>query len=202
MFNNSPLTKKETFVLDYIRTYQKEFGTYPTYREIMTSIGVNSVNSVCQYLKQLEEKGEIEVIKNKGYRLTRREESETPGMCFLPLLGAVQAGGPNATQEAEETISMPESFIAKPARTFILRVQGDSMVDAGLHEGDSVIVERREAKVGEIVVALLNGENTVKRLVDQKGKLYLKAENPEHQDIYPENEWTIQGVVVGLWRRY
>lgn len=202
MFNNSPLTKKENFVLDYIRTYQKEFGTYPTYREIMTSIGVNSVNSVCQYLKQLEEKGEIETIKNKGYRLAHREESEAPGMCFLPMLGAIQAGGPNATQEEEETISMPESFIAKPTNTFILRVQGDSMIDAGLYEGDNVIVERREAKVGDIVVALLNGENTVKRLVDQKGKLYLKAENPEYQDIYPENEWTIQGVVVGLWRRY
>jgi repressor LexA len=201
MFTNSPLTKKESFVLDYIRTYQKEFGTYPTYREIMSAIGVNSVNSVCQYLKQLEDKGLVEIIKNKGYRLSHIEE-EDPGMCFLPLLGAVQAGVPNTTQEAEETISMPEVFIAKPNRTFILRVQGESMKDAGLNDGDNVIVERREAKVGEIVVALLNGENTVKRLVDHKGSLYLKAENPDHADIYPENEWAIQGVVVGLWRKY
>lgn len=202
MFDNNSLTKKENFVLDYIKTYQKEFGTYPTYREIMQAIGVTSVNSVCQYLKQLEDKGEIEIIKNKGYRLTRREEAGEPGMRLFPLLGAVQAGVPNSTQEAEDTIKMPEAFIAKPDKTFILRVQGESMKDAGFNEGDYVIVERREAKVGEIVVALLNGENTVKRLIDNKGVLCLKAENPDFPDIYPESEWSIQGVVVGLWRTY
>jgi repressor LexA len=201
MFSHSSLTKKESFVLDYIRTYQHEFGTYPTYREIMQSIRANSVNSVCQYLKQLEEKGEIEIIKNKGYRLTHRDDVQ-PGIFAIPLLGAVQAGVPNSTQEAEETINMPEAFIAKPDHTFILRVRGESMKDAGFNEGDHVIVERREARVGEVVVALLNGENTVKRLVEKNGQLFLKAENPEFTDIYPKNEWSVQGVVVGLWRRY
>jgi SOS-response transcriptional repressor LexA len=76
------------------------------------------------------------------------------------------------------------------------------MKDAGFNEGDHVIVERREARVGEVVVALLNGENTVKRLVEKNGQLFLKAENPEFTDIYPKNEWSVQGVVVGLWRRY
>ncbi len=202
MNTHSPLTKKEAYVLDYIKTYQQEFGTYPTYREIMSSIRANSVNSVCQYLKQLEEKGEVELIKNKGYRLCHRDLVQGVGMCMLPLLGGVRAGSPTSTQEEEEAIEMPRAFIAKPDSTFILKIRGDSMKDAGLNEEDNVIVERREAKVGEIVVALLNGENTVKRLVDQSGALYLKAENPDYPNIYPESEWSIQGVVVGLWRRY
>lgn len=199
----TPLTKKEQFVLDYIRTFQKAYGTYPTYREIMTAAGASSVNSVSQYLKQLETKGEIEMIKNKGYRLTRRDEEMTDGGYFaFPLLGSVPAGGPSSTQELEDTMKLPASFVRKATHTFILQVRGESMRDAGILPGDFVFVERREAKVNDIVVALLDGENTVKRLVSQNGKRYLKAENPDYSDIHPQSEWEIQGVVVGLWRKY
>ncbi|MDF2378955.1 MAG: transcriptional repressor LexA [Candidatus Gracilibacteria bacterium] len=199
---NNDLSHKEKKVFEWIKEFQQNTGGYPTYRDIQEALFFNSINSVSQYIKQLAKKGYLELIKNRGYRLANIIKS---GMIDLPLLGAVQAGGTNTTQEKSETMSFPAQMVPSPQTTFLLRVRGNSMSEAGIHEDDVVIVDRaKEAEINEVVVALLDGGNTVKRLVKDKetGKLYLKAESPDHPDIYPKREWQIQGVVMGLWRQY
>lgn len=194
------LTKREKKVFDWIKSFQQEQGGYPTYRDIQGSLKFSSINSVTQYIKQLAKKGYLELIKNKGYRLPAQER---PGLVSLPLLGSIQAGGPNVTQETPETMPLPNQFVSSPQRSFLLRIRGNSMSEAGIHEDDIVIVNSaQKEKVGDIVVALLGGETTVKRLAKKDSKLYLKAESQEHPDIIPEGLWEIQGVVTGLWRKY
>lgn len=194
------LTPREKKVLDWIKEYQQDNGGYPTYREIQAALSFNSINSVSQYIKQLAKKGVLELIKNKGYRLVAEER---PNIVALPLLGTVQAGGPNDTQEVAETMFFPQHMTQSAQRSFLLRVRGNSMSDAGIHEGDLVIVNgAKKAQLGDVVVALVEGESTVKRLMSKNGKQFLQAESAEHQDIHPEGEWHIQGVVTGLWREF
>lgn len=194
------LTAREKKALQWIKSYQQETGGYPTYREIQNALKLSSINSVSQYVRQLARKGSLELIKNKGYRLS---EHQRPGMVILPMLGMVQAGSPNSTQETEETMALPQQFVPSSQRSFLLTVRGNSMSEAGIHEGDMVIVNAdKKPEIGDVVVALVEGESTVKRLTKEKGKLYLKAESASHPDIYPEGVWEIQGVVNGLWRKY
>jgi|CXWL01.1.fsa_nt_gi repressor LexA len=194
------LTIREQRALDWIKSYQQQTGGYPTYREIQTALNLSSINSVSQYIRQLSRKGAVELIKNKGYRLP---EHQRPGMVVLPLLGMVQAGSPNSTQLIEESMALPQQFVSSTQRSFLLTVRGDSMSDVGIHEGDMVIVNAdQKPEPGDVVVALVDGETTVKRLARQQGKLYLKAESKNHSDIYPDGSWQIQGVVSGLWRKY
>lgn len=194
------LTPREKKVLEWIKGYQQDHGGYPTYREIQAALSFNSINSVSQYIKQLASKEYLELIKNKGYRLTAEER---PSLISVPLMGHVQAGGPNDTQERPETMSLPQGMVPSPHRSFLLKVRGNSMSDAGIHEDDLVIVNAdQKAQLGDIVVAMVDGETTIKRLAENKGKRYLKAESEEHEDIHPKGDWEIQGVVSGLWRQY
>jgi repressor LexA len=194
------LTAREKKVLEWIKSYQQDHGGYPTYREIQAALKFNSINSVSQYIKQLAKKGYVELIKNKGYRLAAQERSSSIN---IPLLGSVQAGNTNVTQEEPETMSFPQEMVPSPQRSFLLRVRGNSMSDAGIHEDDLVIVDGgKEAQLGDVVVALIEGESTVKRLMEKKGKRYLQAESSDHDDIHPEGNWEIQGVVAGLWREF
>jgi len=195
------MTKREKKVFDWIKDYQRDHGGYPTYREIQRALGFNSINSVSQYIRQLSDKGYLELIKNRGYRLPQQER---PALVDLPLMGAVQAGLPNDSQEAgTDTMSIPGAMVPSPQRSFLLKVRGNSMSEAGIHEDDIVIVDgARKANVGDVVVALVGDQTTVKRLSKLKNRLYLKAESAEHEDIYPNEEWEIQGVVTGLWREY
>ena len=194
------LTPREKKAFHCIKNFQQESGGYPTYRDIQSALKLSSINSVSQYIKQLARKGYLELVKNKGYRLA---EDERPSVVMLPLLGSVQAGTPNSTQESPETMMLPQQFVSSPQRSFLLKVRGNSMSDAGIHEDDIVIVNAaKKAEVGHIVVALVDQETTVKRLAQKGGKLFLKAESREHSDINPQSSWEIQGVVSGLWRQY
>lgn len=194
------LTKKENKVFQWIKSSQQESGGYPTYRDIQKALKFHSINSITQYVKQLAKKGYLDLVKNKGYRLSA---DQLTSMVSLPMLGSVQAGGPNFTQEEAETMTLPQQMVQSPQRSYVLKVRGDSMTDAGINDGDMVIVDSsKKAANGDIVVALLDGENTVKRLAEKGGKQYLKAESSEHPDIIPEGLWEIQGVVTGLTRSY
>lgn len=195
-----PLTTRESKVLHFIEHFQQEHGQYPTYREIQTALKLLSINSVSQYVRQMSRKGYLERDKNRGFRLM---SYQPPSVVSLPLLGSIQAGHPNFTQEAEETIRLPQQLVSSPQRSFLLRVKGNSMEDAGIREGDLVIVDSaQKEKTGDVVVALLDEETTIKRLIQKDGTFYLKAESRNHQDIHPKNTWKIQGVVTGLWRKY
>lgn len=205
---NSTPTDKQQQVLEIIRDYQLEHGTSPTLRELRESLGVSSDNGVLKHLAALEEKGylsrrggsrSIEMLDSVKQRL------DTPSENRLPLLGFVPAGGPVMSEEyISDWLTVGEDLIYRLKDSFLLRVKGDSMIDAGIHEGDLVVVcGSLEPKVMDIVVGLVDQGNTVKRLMrDKRGKMYLKPENPKYEDIYPEGDLQIQGVVTGLIRLY
>lgn len=202
------LTEKQEMMLDIIRDYQLEHGTSPTLRELREALGVSSDNSVLKHLDALEEKGfisrregsrSIEMLANVKQRL------DTPSECRLPVLGFVPAGGPVMSEEyISEWYTVGEDMVYRMKDSYLLRVIGDSMIDAGIHEGDFVVVcGSLTAKVGDVVIGLVDNKNTVKRLMrDKQGRLYLKPENAKYDPIYAEDELQIQGVVTGLIRFY
>ena len=123
---------------------------------------------------------------------------------MLPLFGPISAGFAAPVEEqAEEMISLDAYLISDKASTFLLRVKGDSMIDAGIFEEDVVIVNRKKTpKLNDIVVGSLDGEFTLKRLKRDKGKYYLQAENPDYPDMYAVEELQVAGVMEGMMRKY
>ncbi|MCD6109779.1 transcriptional repressor LexA [bacterium] len=200
------LTPKQDAVLKYIEKYQLKHGASPTIREMRERFHVNSDNSILKHLKALEEKGYIKKDDTpRGIKILdsvkRRLESES---VKLPLLGFVPAGGPILTEEyIDSWYDVGPDIAKKQEGFFLLKVIGDSMINAGIFEGDIVVVDSEKTpRNGNIVVALVDNQNTVKRYSVSDGVKYLKAENPEYSDIYPEHELIIQGTVTGLIRYY
>lgn len=201
------LTDKQEAVLKFIGEYQMAHGKSPTLREMREHFQVSSDNSVLKHLKALEEKGFIKKDDTpRGIKLLesiKNRLTSTTGM-KLPILGFIPAGGPVVTEEYVNGWMQVGDDLAKNADDyFLLQVTGESMIDAGIFEGDLVIVNsKKESKDGDIVVALVDNANTLKRLIKKDGKLYLKAENKDYGDIYPVGELLIQGVVTSLIRQY
>lgn len=203
------LTEKQEVVLNLIRDYQMEHGASPTLRELREALGVSSDNSILKHLDALEEKGFIS-RRGDGSRSIEMLESlknrlDTPSESRLPLLGFIPAGGPILTEEhVENWYTVGEDMVYRMKDSYLLRVVGDSMIDAGIHEGDMVVVcGSLTPKVGDIVVALVDNGNTVKRYMrDKQGVVYLKPENKKYEPIYAERDLQIQGVVTGLIRLY
>lgn len=200
------LTGRQQEVLDFIEAYQLEHGSSPTLREIREHLDVSSDNSVLKHLNALVKKGYIE--KNdtpRGIKLLAAVKQKLMAdTVSVPVLGFIPAGGPVAASEhIEDTVSFDTAALRHPGSCFCLHVRGDSMVDAGIYDGDLVLADSKLApKHGDIVVALVDGGNTVKRYINTADQVYLKAENPNYDDIYPEHELRIQGVVIKLMRDY
>ena len=201
------LTEKQEAVLKFIEDYQLQHGSSPTLREMREYFGVSSDNSILKHLKALEEKGRIKKDDTpRGIKLLSsvKERLDSPDF-KLPLLGMVPAGGPVLSEEyIEKWLNVGEDVIYKAKDSYLLRVKGDSMVDAGIYEDDILVVcGSLEPKKGDIVVALVDNQNTVKRYMkDANERVYLKPENPGYDNIYPEGELCVQGVVTGLLRYY
>lgn len=200
------LTEKQEAVLKFIEEYQLEHGASPTLREMREYFGVSSDNSILKHLKSLEEKGYIQKDDTpRGIKLLSsvKERLESFEM-KLPLLGMIPAGGPVLSEEyIEKWLKVGEDIVTNFKDSYLLRVKGNSMIEAGIFEDDILIVcGSFEPKDGDIVVALVDNQNTVKRYKRDKDKVYLKAENPQYENIYPEGELCIQGVVTGLLRYY
>jgi len=200
------LTEKQEAVLKYIEDYQLKNGRSPTLREMREHFGVSSDNSILKHLKALEEKG---FIKKDGSSrgismLDNIKERLSTNFISIPILGFVPAGGPVLSEEhVEGYMNFSESDVFKPENSFILRVRGDSMIDAGIFDGDLVVAcSAKEPRKNDIVIALVDNENTVKRYCRDGSRVFLKAENPDYDDIYPENELCVQGVVTALIRSY
>ena len=214
LFNLNPLTnmsevltEKQEAVLEFIKEYQLEHGSSPTLKEMREYFGVSSDNSILKHLKALGEKGYIEKDDTpRGIKLLSSvKERLQSGEMKLPLLGMVPAGGPVLTEEyIEKWVNVGDDVIYKSKDSYLLRVTGNSMIDAGIFEGDILVVcGSMEPKFSDIVVALVDNQNTVKRYMkDSEGRVYLQAENPEYENIYPEGELCLQGVVTGLLRYY
>ena len=193
------LTKKQKRVYDWIKRFIQEHGYAPSYDEIRKGLGFNSLSTVYEHLKRLEEKGYIRSPwGNKKRAIEVIERGET-----LKLLGEVQAGEPIENYEVPEEVELPTG-IFDPERHFALRVCGDSMIDEGILDGDIVVVRKSEdAENGEVVVALVDGETTIKKYKRQGSRIELIPANPNYKPIVVNEERVkILGVVVALFRRY
>ena len=208
------LTPHQRTVLSYIREFQQKRGYSPSLADLAVAFGVRSKNAVAKVVMALSRTGHLE--KDPRGRIKIMEPARPYGRSdgqpqnegfapmMLPLFGPIAAGFAAPVEEqAEETITIEDYLVRDKSSTFLLRVKGDSMIDAGIHEGDLVVVERgKEPRVGDIVVGILDGEFTLKRLVKEKGKFFLKAENPRYPELHAREELKIAGVVRGVIRKY
>jgi len=204
---NETLTEKQEAVLNFIEEYQLSYGKSPTLKEMREHFQVSSDNSILKHLKALTEKGYINKDDTpRGIALLDSVKEKLSGNLglSLPILGSIPAGGPVLTDEyIEGNMKIGEDLASSAKNKFLLRVTGNSMINAGILEGDLVLCDmKRQPTSGDVVVALVDNENTLKRLVKNDGKYYLKAENPEYKDIYPIQSLSIQAVVTALIRQY
>jgi repressor LexA len=199
------LTPKQKQLLDLLTDEIRTQGLPPSISEIAKGLKVKSKNAVSKLLNSLEEKGYIRrSSKARGIEVLNPEGDPVGlGMISLPVIGRVTAGLPMlAEEQIEDWLNLPTSLVRGRKDVFLLKVQGMSMKDAGILNGDLVIVKQQKiADLNDIVVALLEDEATVKRLVKKDSRFYLKAENRDYPNIYPEHEWSIQGKVIGVIRR-
>ncbi len=203
-----PLTPHQRTVLNYIGEFQRKRGYSPSLSDLALAFGVRSKNAIAKVVNVLVRERYLEKDPKGRIKILHREEAVAeaalPIALTLPLFGPIAAGFAAPVEEqAEEMVTLESYLVNDRSTTFLLRVKGDSMLNAGIHEGDLVIVERsRQPKVGDIVVGVLDSEFTLKRLKKDKGKYYLQAENPEYPDLYALEELQVAGVVRGVIRRY
>ncbi|MFN8628004.1 MAG: transcriptional repressor LexA [Candidatus Binatia bacterium] len=198
------LTKRQKELYDYIDDYIARHGYAPTLEEIGEQFQLASLATVHKHLTNLEDKGLIRRKWNFSRAIELVPQQRKTGAIELPLLGSVAAGAPIEPLENAESFTVPEEFVRRQT-TFALRVKGDSMIEDGIRDGDYIIVEERpNAENGETVVALVNGEATVKKFHREKaGKIRLM---PANERLAPINanaqDVTIRGVVVAVMRKY
>jgi len=196
------LTKRQKEIFDYIRKYAAKTGYPPTVREIGKAVGLTSSSTVHAHLANLEKIGLLrrDPTKPRAIELLVGKAKQALGGRGLPLLGEVAAGEPILAEEnIEEYLELPD-MIGGEEGDYILRVKGDSMKDAGILAGDYVVIKQAdEAANGEIVVALLESEATVKRFFRDKDEIRLEPENPAYKPIRTR-EAQLLGKVVGVFR--
>ena len=193
--------------MSFIEKYQMKNGSSPTVKEMREHMELKSDNCIVYWVKSLEKKGFIKkgcTPRSIKMLPSVRERLQTP-VIKIPVLGHVPAGGPvDAEEYVEDFMTLAEGTVRRPDDCFVLKVIGDSMIDAGIFNGDYVIVDsKRPATKGDYVVALVDNGSTVKTYAkDGQGRPYLHPENKDYKDIYPEQNLQIQGVVIGLTRWY
>lgn len=180
-------------IADFYQAYKR----MPAYTEIMKLCAFKSKNAAFKLVQKLVDAGFVE--KDARGRLT-----PSRFLNEVKLLGSIQAGLPtDAEEDVLDTVSIDDFLIQKREATYLLTVKGDSMIDAGIHEGDLVIVERgAQARLGDIVVADVDGEWTMKYLRKKNNEFYLEAANERYNDIHPAGSLSIGGVVRGVVRKY
>lgn len=196
------LTERQKSILDYIMEYRREHGCSPSIPEMQRHFGIRSPNGIAGHLRALEAKGRIRRADRGSRQIDPVDEMEnlrTP-VAAIPLFGSIPAGAPQeiATHRPDSCISIDEATLGfKPGEAcFALKVRGESMKDAGILDGDTVIADAsRPPRTDQIVVALIDGESTLKRLVRVDGKFFLKAENPAYPTLIPRADLQVQGVV-------
>ena len=201
-------TDKQQKVLDYVKEQIKREGYAPSVREICKALDLKSTSTVHGYLSRLEKKGLIQkaALKPRTLRIVDEEDDEKPfytskEMVDVPIVGKVTAGLPIlAVENIEDTFPLPIDFVGN-SETFMLRVRGDSMIDAGILEGDLVLVKKQNnAENGDIVVALIEDEATVKKFYKEKNYIRLQPQNQFMQPIIVPT-CTILGKVAGVFRK-
>jgi repressor LexA len=200
------LTKRQKELYDYLESYIRTNGYAPTFQEIGAHFRLSSLATVHKHLSNLESKGLIKRHWNysRAIELLPNPAASSNGTVLLPLLGAVAAGRPIEAIETDDTLAVPESLVRR-GKTYALRVKGDSMVGDGILDGDYVIVEERtDAENGETVVALVDGEATVKRFHRERGDMIRlqPANDAMPPMLVAAKDLAIRGVVVAVLRKY
>jgi repressor LexA len=201
-----PLTKRQREILDYLSTYEASNGYAPRFEEIARQFNYNSLATVHEHLSNLERKGYIKRSYNESRAIEILPSDVFPKAVQLPLLGSVAAGAPVEAIEHGESVTVPEEFVGTRGSHYVLRVKGSSMVDEQIRDGDYVVVqERKTATNGEMVIALIDGAAaTVKRFFRERdGRVRLQPANENMSPMYyRDGDLAIQGIVVGVLRRY
>ncbi len=203
-----PLSPKQRQFLDFVHRYSLKNDQPPSYTEIMNALNFSSLGTVNWYVKTLTESGHLDRAKgpNGKRALTLTSEharAESTATARLPLLGLIAAGAPIEALENPESIHVPMPFVHPD--NFVLRVKGDSMIDDNIEDGDYIIVRKtRSAQPGQAVVALVNGEATLKRFVPRSDHVELHPRNPNYPVIQvgSQDQFEINGVVLYSFREY
>jgi repressor LexA len=201
-----PLTKRQKEILDYIEMFIDSRGYAPSFEEIAESFGYSSLATVHEHLSNLERKGYIRKSYNESRSLElTRPDAGAPSV-ELPLLGAVAAGMPIEAVADNETLAVPPDMISRRRDNYVLRVEGNSMIEEQIRDGDYIVVQAQDsAEDGQMVVALVSGEAaTVKKLYREAGgRVRLQPANPTMEPIFVDaRDVRVQGVVVGVIRKY
>ena len=203
------LTERQKEILEFIHEYRRQRGIAPTHREICERFGFSSYGTAYKHLKLLQEKGFLKRDWNqkRGIELLRAIPGggvDGAGAQDLYLHGWIAAGQPIEAIPGEDRVTVPGHLLSNRGEHYVLRVKGESMIDEGIHDGDFIIVLRRDvAQPGEMVVALIGDEATLKRFYPEGEVVRLQPANPAMQPIrVPAREVRIQGVVVGLMRKF
>jgi len=196
------LTRRQQDIYDYLRDNAAHFDHPPSYDELCERLGLSSRGSLHKHIQALIQAGLVQPLDgmHRGIRLVDQGEPQ-PG---IPLLGTIAAGQPIQAVPQPETLQVPEELLGS-RRCYALRVRGDSMIEAGILDGDYVVIEQRaSARNGEIVVALVDNEEvTLKRIEQTRGKVILHPANADMMPLtYPPDAVQIQGVLKALLRSY
>jgi repressor LexA len=201
-----PLTKRQKEILDYIGAFIGERGYAPSFEEIAEAFGYASLATVHEHLSNLERKGYIRKSYNESRSLELVSQDAGATAVELPLLGSVAAGLPIEAIENHETLAVPPDMVRRRKDNYVLRVEGNSMIEEQIRDGDYIVVQSQEvAEDGQMVVALVGGEAaTVKKLYREAGdRIRLQPANPTMEPIIVSAaDVRIQGIVVGVIRKY
>ena len=201
-----PLSPKQRSFLDFIQRFTLAQGQAPSYEEIMAGLGFGSLGTVNWYVKTLEEEGHLSRVKgpNGKRALTLIHRAHATAIeARLPLLGLIAAGEPIEALEDPGQITVPAPLVHPD--NFVLRVKGDSMIDESIQDGDYIVVRKSAtARSGQIVVAIINGEATLKCYVPRSGRIELHPRNPDFPiiTIDPTDNFHINGVLLYSFREY
>ncbi len=207
MYSYDDLTSRQAEILEFIVEFKQKKGNSPTYREISDHFGFKGPKAAVDHVFALEKKGYLRrhAGRSRGIELNVPGRGLNDEIISVPVLGDIAAGYPEEQDEYNlGTIAVDLSMLgnSRNHRMFALQVRGDSMEGRGIHEGDWVVADAdMSPNENDVVVALIDGENTLKTLAKKKGLFYLKAENPEFLDLIPFERIMIQGVVKVIFRR-
>jgi repressor LexA len=203
------LTERQKQVLDFIQQKQESGGLTPTFREIASHFRFSSANAALAHVQALLTKGALKHLPGRARSLKvvglNTLDRHQPRVVSVPIYGSIPAGPPeDAVQEEEGCVLIDVDTLGiKPTtRTFGLKVHGDSMTGKSIVNGDIAIIEHGvQPRPGDVVAALIDGQVTLKTFLMQRGKPFLRAENPRYPNLIPQEELQIQGVMVALIRR-
>jgi repressor LexA len=201
-----PLTKRQKEILDYIESFIGDRGYAPSFEEIAEWFGYSSLATVHEHLSNLERKGYIRKSYNESRSIELVNRDTGMPVIELPLLGSVAAGLPIEAIGADETLAVPPDMIRRRRDNYVLRVEGNSMIEEQIRDGDYIVVQAQDsAEDGQMVVALVGGDSaTVKKLYrEREGRIRLQPANPTMEPIFVDAaDVRVQGVVVGVIRKY